>query len=64
MTVNPDLLRAQQIAAADVLLQREHRMHAKEHARRVANRVVAVLAAVAAVIALYDLVLLLRAVPS
>ena len=64
MTVNPDLLRAQQLAAAQVQLRRDHRLHAKEHARRVANRVVAALAALAAVIALYDLVLLLRAGPT
>ena len=64
MTVNPDLLRAQQLAAAHLQLQRDHRQHAQEHARQVANRVGAVLAVVAAVIALYDLVLLLSAGPS
>ena len=64
MTINPDLLRAQQLAAAQVQLQRNHRLHAQERARQVANRVVAALAVLAAVIALYDLVLLLRSGPS
>lgn len=64
MTANPEMMRAARLAAAHVQLQRDHRLHAQEHARHVANRVVAVLAVLAAVVASYDLVLLLSAGPS
>lgn len=60
----PELLRAQQLAALQVQMHRNHRLQAQEQARHVANRLVAVLAELAAVIALYDRVLLLQAGPS
>lgn len=63
MSSRSELANAQRLAMAQIAMQREGRLSAQVRARQTANRVVAALAVLAALIALWDLVVLLRAGP-
>ena len=63
MSADPELVNAQRLAMAQIAMRRATSLSAQDRARRTASRVVAVLAGLAVLVALWDLVVLLRAAP-
>ncbi len=63
MSNRSELLNAQRLAMARVAMQREASVSARERARQTAERIVTSLAVIAFLIALWDLLVLVRAGP-